>query len=167
MSDEILNNSKKIEKLKQITKIIDFNKATSSDIQRIIQLYNTNAININELSLLEQLIPNFLSLLEKEFMIKNNIINATKDTQIQALKTVNNNYDKQLEILSTLANNATTNRTKEKIAKYAVEIAQLQQKDNEVIEKINSNNNIIWMSTLGTLGTLTTGLFCYMFLKKK
>lgn len=151
-----VNKQNQIELLKNKTGVSTFNsisKEKFDEIQRM--MISENKFTQQELSLLVELMPNFVEL-QKDF------IDAVKKIAEQAgssQKSAFDVIDKQMAILETLAKSAQTDETRSDIAKTLLKISE---NTNEILKEMNANNNEFWKYITGAavaIGAVVGGLF--------
>ena len=82
------------------------------------------------------------------------------NSQTEAIKTIKESISGTVDILKILAQNAESDKTRERIAELLLELAKQHKELVLVTERINKNNNKLWKKIaigIGAAATLVVG----------
>ncbi|MNY93312.1 hypothetical protein D3C78_97220 [compost metagenome] len=150
-----------IQEVSEKLSIKDFNNLSKEQYAEIIELIHNNKYSLEQLAELVKVIPNFI-VLQKDYLDSlKSIVDGAKTSQVSSLEGIKKSLDSTMQIISKLADKATSDESLRLIAETTLKIADLHVKIAEIIKETNKDNNEAWqnfaklaMATISVVGVV-------------
>jgi len=153
----MLDQQQTLEELQQKTGIRDLKNLSTSDVDKVLKLAGNGTLSETHVKALVGLTPDFIQHLEqlsvKTLETISKLPENAKASQVEALATVQSSIkgmSEMLGVLKTLAENAQTDETREKIGHVIVEFSKLYVELSKISQQMNTDNNAMWKALATT-----------------
>lgn len=149
--------------------IKDFGNLSEEQYARIVELIRNDNFSLAQLSELIKVIPNIIDLQKDYLDGLKSIVDGVRTTQTQSLEGINKSLDSTMQILSKIADKATSDESLLLIAEMNVKLADLHIKIAEIVKEANKDNNDAWqgLAKFAMAVVSLAGVVLTIALKKK
>jgi uncharacterized protein YjaG (DUF416 family) len=152
-----------IQEISEKLNIKDFKNLSEEQYVKIIELIQNNDFSLAQLAELVKVIPNIIDLQKDYLESLKSIVDGVKTTQINSLDSIKQSLDSTMQILSKIADKATSDESLHLIAEITLKLADLHVKIAEIVRETNKDNNDAWqglakfaMAAISVVGVVLT-----------
>lgn len=155
-----------IDTIKEKLNVGDLKDLSPEQYQKILEIIKENDFSLAQLTELVKVIPNIVDLQKTYLDSMRNLYEGIKDSQNQTLLTIQKNIDSLTSVLNKIVDKAETEATLQMVAQILMQMADLNLK---IIEEINKNNNQSWfnLAKFATTAVLMVGALVAIAIKRK
>lgn len=138
----------------------DIDLSTISSPEQLLNLAADDKLKIEQLKTLIQIHPQIVQGAIEAMQSLSKISVTAGDSQIEAIKTIKESISGTVDVLKILAQNAESDKTREKIAELLLELSKQHKELIVITERVNKNNNNLWKKIavgVGAVATLVIG----------
>ena len=131
-----------------------------SSPEQLLELAADDKLKIEQLKTLVAIHPHIVQGAIEAMQSLAKVSTTAGNSQIEAIKTIKESISGTVDILKILAQNAETDKTREKIAELLLELAKQHRELIIITERVNQNNNKLWKKIavgIGAAATLVIG----------
>ena len=163
-----MNKEEQLNSLKRKIGINDF-KSVSSEQFKEIQIFAAKGeISKEDMKLLVEAMPHFVQLQQAYIDGLKTVINAAKESQKEALRSISITLEQITDLLKIIVQNAETEELRSKIADQAIILAEYGLKIAVILSNTNKDNNNTWKYIAGTISVTFVALTSiFVAFKKK
>lgn len=137
---------------------IDLSKISSPE--QLLELASGDKLKIEQLKTLVEIHPHIVQGAIEAMQSLVKVSTTAGNSQIEAIKTIKESISGTVDILKILAQNAESDKTRERIAELLLELAKQHKELIIITERVNQNNNKLWKKIavgIGAAATLVIG----------
>ena len=137
---------------------VDLSKISSPE--QLLELAGDDKLKIEQLKTLVEIHPQIVQGAIEAMQSLAKVSTVAGNSQTEAIKTIKESISGTVDILKIIAQNAESDKTREKIAELLLELAKQHKELVLVTERINKNNNKLWKKIaigIGAAATLVVG----------
>ena len=137
---------------------IDLSKISSPE--QLLELASGDKLKIEQLKTLVEIHPHIVQGAIEAMQSLVKVSTTAGNSQIEAIKTIKESISGMVDILKILAQNAESDKTRERIAELLLELAKQHKELIIITERVNQNNNKLWKKIavgIGAAATLVIG----------
>ena len=137
---------------------VDLSKISSPE--QLLELAADDKLKIEQLKTLVAIHPHIVQGAIEAMQSLAKLSTTAGNSQIEAIKTIKESISGTVDILKILAQNAESDKTREKIAELLLELAKQHRELIIITERVNQNNNKLWKKIavgIGAAATLVIG----------
>ena len=137
---------------------VDLSKISSPE--QLLELAGDDKLKIEQLKTLVEIHPQIVQGAIEAMQSLAKVSTIAGNSQTEAIKTIKESISGTVDILKILAQNAESDKTRERIAELLLELAKQHKELVLVTERINKNNNKLWKKIaigIGAAATLVVG----------
>ena len=131
-----------------------------SSPEQLLELAADDKLKIEQLKTLVAIHPHIVQGAIEAMQSLAKVSTTAGNSQIEAIKTIKESISGTVDILKILAQNAESDKTREKIAELLLELAKQHRELIIITERVNQNNNKLWKKIavgIGAAATLVIG----------
>ncbi len=131
-----------------------------SSPEQLLELAADDKLKIEQLKTLVAIHPHIVQGAIAAMQSLAKVSTTAGNSQIEAIKTIKESISGTVDILKILAQNAESDKTREKIAELLLELAKQHRELIIITERVNQNNNKLWKKIavgIGAAATLVIG----------
>ena len=131
-----------------------------SSPEQLLELAADDKLKIEQLKTLVAIHPHIVQGAIEAMQSLAKLSTTAGNSQIEAIKTIKESISGTVDILKILAQNAESDKTREKIAELLLELAKQHRELIIITERVNQNNNKLWKKIavgIGAAATLVIG----------
>lgn len=152
-----------IQEISENLNIKDFKNLSEEQYVKIIELIQNNDFSLAQLAELVKVIPNIIDLQKDYLESLKSIVDGVKTTQVTSLDSIKKSLDSTMQILSKIADKATSDESLHLIAEITLKLADLHVRIAEIVKETNKDNNDAWqglakfaMAAISVVGVVLT-----------
>ena len=158
-----------IQEIRENLNINDFSNLSKEQYVKILELIESDSFSLAQLAELVKVIPNIVDLQKDYLDSLKSIVDGVKTTQIHSLDGIRKSLDSTMQILSKIADKATSDESLHVIAEITLKLADLHVRIAEIVKETNKDNNDAWQSLakFAVAAISLVGVVLTIALKKK
>ena len=158
-----------IQEITEKLNIKDFNNLSKEQYVKIMELVQNDNFSLAQLAELVKVIPNIVDLQKDYLDSLKSIVDGVKTTQDHSIDGIKKSLDSTMQILSKIADKASSDESLHLIAEITLKLADLHVRIAEIVKETNKDNNDAWQSIakFATAAISVVGVALLMALKKK